>query len=312
MKFPGLLIVGAMKSGTTTLFRDLEAHPGVFFPADKEPGNLGDDAVLTDEGRARYAAMFARARADQIPAEASTAYTKRPDTEGCARRALEVCGPDTRILYIVRDPVKRLLSHHYHEFARGNMPRDIAEAVEKHPELTNYSRYAWQLEPWLEVFGDDRVRVVRFEDYVADRRAMACAVHRFLGLDERPDLVEPEKIHNKGDGKPINTPLWLAITHSWPYRRLLRPLLSSGVKQAFARAVLPKAPPRPPPPGDGLRSELEARFEGWEGHLDGRWLGVSDGGRPTDAHAGGESTAESDAGSADRGGATPSGHGTQP
>jgi len=269
VRFPDLLIVGAMKSGTTTLFRDLEAHPGVFFPADKEPGNLGDDEVLTDAGRRRYAAMFARAGSDQVAAEASTAYTKRPDIEGSARRALEVCGPETRIVYIVRDPVMRLRSHHYHEFARGNMPRDIGEAVETHPELVSYSRYAWQIGPWIEAFGEDRVRIVPLEDYVADRRGMSSAMHRFLGLEARPDLIEPEKVHNKGDDKPINTPLWLTITHSWPYRKLVRPLLSAGVKQAFARLVLPKAPPRPPPPDEELSLALVSRFEADERALDG-------------------------------------------
>ena len=268
MTHPSFLIIGAMKSGSTTLYRDLMTHPRVFFPLDKEPCNLCDDHVLTDAGRGEYEALFRRARLDQICAEASTDYTKLPDRPGVPGRALRVLGPELKLIYIVRDPVRRLVSHHYHEYARGQMPADIAEAVERHPELVNYSRYAMQLEPWLEAFGPERIRVIRLEDYVAQRRAHVAAIEAFLGLDPRPELVRTEKVHNKSDGKPVAKGAMGSFSRSGFYRSLIRPLAPVWLKESLRRALLPKAPPRPAGPSDALvdriRGELapdQARFD---------------------------------------------------
>ncbi|MEZ6242469.1 MAG: sulfotransferase [Phycisphaerales bacterium] len=260
MTLPDFLIIGAMKSGTTSLYRDLLTHPRVFFPIDKEPGNLCHDDVLTDAGRARYEKLFERAGPDQLCAEASTAYTKRPTFEGVAERAKQLI-PDAKLIYVIRDPIARLLSHHHHEHVGGHMGADVAEAIEKHHELLDYSRYAMQLDPWRDAFGEGAIRVVRFEDYVADRPGQTARVEEFLGLDPRPELVEVDKVHNKGEGKPVMTSGWRAVTHSGAYRRLIRPLLPIAVKDRLRAALLPKAPAKAPPPSqellDRLRGELE-------------------------------------------------------
>jgi len=258
MTLPSFLIIGGMKCGSTTLYRDLLTHPRVFFPMDKEPCNLCDDHVLTDAGRQEYEALFKRASPEQLCAEASTDYTKLPDRQGVAERAFTVLGPELRVIYLVRDPIKRLISHHHHEYSRGEMPADIGEAVERYPSLVNYSRYAMQLEPWFKTFGSDNVRVVRFEDYIADRPAVVASVESFLGLDPRPELVEVDRVHNKSDGKPVARGAMGRLIRSAPYRRLVRPLIPLGLRGWVQRRILPKAPPRPdPPPTDLVRQILE-------------------------------------------------------
>ena len=66
MKLPAFLIIGAMKSGTTTLYRDLLAHPDIFMPAHKEPSNLCHDRVLDENGLREYAHHFELAKSDQL------------------------------------------------------------------------------------------------------------------------------------------------------------------------------------------------------------------------------------------------------
>ncbi len=260
MTLPDFLIIGAMKSGTTSLYRDLLTHPRVFFPLDKEPENLCSDDVLTDAGRARYEKMFERAGPDQLCAEASTAYTKRPTFEGVAERARKLM-PEARLIYLIRDPVARLLSHHHHMRVEGSMPESLEQAIEEHPELLDYSRYAMQLDPWANAFGADAIRVVRFEDYIADREASAAALQQFLGLDPRPDLVDAQTVHNKGEGKPVTTGPWKAVISSAPYRRLVRPLLPIGLKDRLRAALLPKAPAKAPPPPPELIQRLRRDLE---------------------------------------------------
>ncbi|KAA0217288.1 MAG: hypothetical protein DYG94_01360 [Leptolyngbya sp. PLA3] len=258
MSVPGFLIIGGMKCGSTTLFRDLETNPRIFFPLDKEPENLCRDDVLTPDGLARYEALFARAKPGQVCAEASTAYTKRPDFEGVPSRALRVCGPDLKIIYLVRDPVKRAISHHFHEYARGNMPGDIDQAVREFPSLINYSRYAMQVQPWLETFGRESVCIIRFEDYVSNRVGWCEQICRLLGIEPRSELIETDKVFNRSENKPVMRGPWRLVAHNPLYRKLIRPLLSSDIKDRVRGKVLPKAPPRPAPPSEATIAHIRA------------------------------------------------------
>jgi len=236
-----------MKAGTTTLYRDLMTHPRVYFPLDKEPNNLCDDAVLTDHGRAAYAAHFRRARPDQLCAEASTAYTKIPVYTGAAERARRLLGPGLRAIYLVRDPVARIVSQHHHELTVGRLEviPDINEAVRRTPRYLDYSRYAMQVRPWIEAFGAMNVRIVPFEQYVRDRRGRVAELERFLGLDPRPDLVEAERVFNAADSKPGRTGRLAWLTHSGVYRTLVRPFVGQELRDRVRRALHGRPPPVP-------------------------------------------------------------------
>jgi hypothetical protein len=96
-RLPDFLIIGAMKAGTTSLYRDLLTNPAVFFPADKEPGNLTDDRVLAEAGRREYELLFRGAVEGQICGEASTTYTKEPDLSGAATRTPVITGAKRRV-----------------------------------------------------------------------------------------------------------------------------------------------------------------------------------------------------------------------
>ncbi|MEL6499342.1 MAG: sulfotransferase domain-containing protein [Planctomycetota bacterium] len=242
MRLPDFLIIGAMKAGTTTLYRDLLTHPRVFFPLDKEPNNLTSERVLEDAGRSDYAALFKDARADQLCGEASTAYTKRPTFEGVPERAASLLGEGLRVVYLMREPVARVRSHHRHMRHFGECTTDdLAHAIERHPELIDYSRYAMQLEPWIDALGADRVLPLEMEAYTADRAATVARVQAFLGLDPRPDLVEADKVYNQADGKPVIAGRWRAFQQSGPYRKLIRPLLGVETRARLRAALLPKA-----------------------------------------------------------------------
>ncbi|MCA9297624.1 MAG: sulfotransferase [Phycisphaerales bacterium] len=267
MRFPDVLIIGAMKSGTTTLYRDLAENPAVFFPIDKEPNSLVSDDVLTDEGRAAYAAMFERARPDQICAEASTSYTKNPVFEGAAGRARQLLRPDLKLIYLVREPVARIVSHQHHELtSRKIAERDIDRLVREYPAPLDFCRYAWQAQFWIDAFGPEQLRIVRFEDFIRDRKGVVASLSTFLGIDSRTDLVDPEANYNKSEGKPRARGFLRAVNQSPAYRRVLRPLLSAKVREKIRHRILPKAPPRPDPPSratiefiyDTLGDDLEA------------------------------------------------------
>lgn len=240
MALPGFLIVGAMKAGTTSMFDDLRTHPDVFGPADKEPGNLCRDDVLTPEGQRAYEQLFDGA-GERVCFEASTYYTMHPRHRGVPERAVRLLGDGLRAVYLVREPVARTVSHHLHALNADDTPADIDRAVREDTRLIDYSRYASQIAPWREALGDDRVCVVQFEHYVANRAETAALVQAFLGLDPRPDLVDPSRASNASGTKAVHTGMTRRIAQSSAYRRLVRPLLPGGLKRRLGGAVMKAA-----------------------------------------------------------------------
>lgn len=256
MRFPDVLIIGAMKAGTTSLYMDLTQHQRVFFTDDKEPHALCSDEVLSDAGRRAYADYYRRAEPQQLCCDASTAYAKRPDYDGVAERAGQLLPPDYKAIYLVRHPLERIVSQHHHEFTMGLVGPSIDEAVAEHARYVQYSSYAYQLRPWVDAIGMERIAVVRFEDYVARRQEVVGDLLRFLGLDAEDYRAEADKVYNRSVGKHAKNRFWNRIQGSQAYRRFVRPLIPLGLRLKLYQWILPSAPPRPAPP----RPETVARL----------------------------------------------------
>ena len=241
---PDFLVVGAQKSGTTTMWEDLRAHPDVEM-SDKESNGLLDPAVTTPEGRRRYAAAFGAHRAGALRGEVCTTYTMLPVHTGVVERATAL-NPGLRVLYIVREPVSRVVSHHHHDLALRLCDPDIDVAIRSHPPLLDNTRYATQIRPWIGALGRERVLVVRFEDYVADRGAGIGLIHDFLGLPQRS--LADTAVHNASAGRRVAVGAWGSLSQSAAYRRLVRPLVPERVRRRLMGAVLPEGPERPAAP----------------------------------------------------------------
>jgi hypothetical protein len=240
---PGFLVVGAQKCGTTTLFEDLRSHPDIYVP-DKESSGLLDPRLPEPAAVEGYRALFSAARG-RLAGEVSTEYTMLPAND-VATLAREVIGP-ARILYVVREPVARTISHHHHYYAAGLMSDDIDSDVPRHPELVDNSRYAMQIEPWLRAFGPSAVKVIRFESFVADRQTTADEVFAFLGV-RAWTLPAADRVHNAASDKVVAVGTWQRVSESPLYRHTLRRVLSEPVRRRLLGLVLPKAKPRPPAP----------------------------------------------------------------
>jgi len=234
---PDFLVIGAMKAGTTTLYHDLRRHPHLFLP-EKEIGALGSDDVLTATGARRYGDVFAGRRPGQLAGDVSTTYAMAPTIEGCARRAHKLSGGDLRIIYLVRDPIERILSHHHHERQQGTVTVGIDQAVRTDERFIAYSQYARQLRPWIEVFGLERISIVALEDYCQAREATIAELCASLGVEADAAKVDGQ-IHNASAGKATVTGMWRAVRDNGVYRRFVRPLLSPEQRTRFRHVVLP-------------------------------------------------------------------------
>lgn len=248
MRFPDFLIIGAMKAGTTTLYADLDTNPEIFFPSLKEPAYLHSQRVMSPAGRKEYASHYRAATPEQRCGDASTSYTMLPLFPGVPGRARALLGSGLRVIYVVRDPVARIVSHHYHALRRREASPDINHSVRGDHRLLAFSRYAAQLAPWLRALGPDAVRVMCFEQMVKDRGRTAAGLSEFLGVTPRPELVNADVVFNRAEGLPEVSDLWTRVQHSRAYRYGLRNLMSDDLRAWFTRALLPRAPMRPPPP----------------------------------------------------------------
>lgn len=258
---PTFLVIGAMKAGTTTLYRDLLSNAHIFFPVDKEPEALVSDDILTDDGLARYASLFQKAERAQARGEASTAYAKVPTYEGTAGRAREVLGPELRIIYMVRHPVDRIESQHYHEYAAGLVGPDVNEEVKEDDRYVAYSSYAEQLRPWLDNFDSPNIKVVKFEHYVTNRAEVVEDISRFLGVPPQVEGIDATaRYRSRSEVRLVSGP-WRAIQGSFLYRNVVRPTLNIETRRRLRHALLPSAGAQPSSLSEATRSWLWEQLE---------------------------------------------------
>lgn len=251
MKHPQVLIIGAMKCGTATLYNDLCSQAALHLP-DKELNVLSEAQISAAEATRRYEALFGGTRPQQVGVDLSTTYTMLPDRQGVARLAREVCGPETKIVYLVRDPLRRAVSHHFHMYSRlvdsDRMESDVNLSVARHPQIVEYGRYWMQLEPWREQFPDKQIRVILFEEYIENREATIASLCDFWNVEFTTGTIDAERIYNQSEDKPVLNRFWASIHAASWYRKAIRPLVPQGMKQALRETVLPKAPARPMAP----------------------------------------------------------------
>lgn len=173
------VVIGAQKSGTTTLASQLAASSDVSFCAKKEPGFFNRHEP---EGGAleEYHRLYDK-RSDGLQGEASTMYTFLPEYPDTHDRLYRY-NPKLKLIYIMRDPVERIASHLAHRVLRGRVRRPVVDEVLGDPTYVNRSRYGVQLRPYLRRFGPDAVLPLVFEDFVASPGVVLERVQRFLGI----------------------------------------------------------------------------------------------------------------------------------
>jgi hypothetical protein len=243
------LVIGAMKAGTTSLFNDLVKNPAIHLP-EKEPSYLTRYSVA--EARAAYARLFHAARGDQLVGDASTGYSMIPRYTGVPERAAACFGSEVRILYLVRNPIHRALSHHYHALSYGEAHPDPSIALRNDPNFLAVSRYAIQLEPWLAVFPHDQIRVIVAEEYYAARRKTIAEICGFLSVACTAEMEGAWD--NRGEDRRVGR--WNIVRRSRWYRRHLAPRIPGALRAGATKLFLRAGPPRPHPPSLDCLEEL--------------------------------------------------------
>jgi len=229
--FPDVLVVGAQRSGTTTVYDLLNQHPEVR-PARTKEVHYFD--LHHARGPAWYRSNFplhwGSSPRTWLTGEASPFYLFHPLAAERARAEV----PDARLIAVLRNPVDRAYSHYQHERAKGREPLPFVSAIHEEPEriasgwrravagapptdrsLRSYSylargRYAEQLARWLEHYPAEQLLVLRSEDLFAQPHEVMATVFTFLGLADFPAL-EARRL-NERSYDPLDTGVRTELT----------------------------------------------------------------------------------------------------
>jgi len=213
-KQPNLIIIGAQKSGTTSLHNYLNNHPEIFMSNFKEPGyflNQTDELVdyttrrklrlnLNDDDLLKI--MKIEYRGEKWFGESSTYYSMSPYFGDEASKNIRNRSPDSRIIYIVRDPISRIVSQYLwgrqNNFTQGEFEYVFKKRL--HTFLA-ISSYAQQLKRYLNNFERDRILVIKFEQMIKNPKRETERVFEFLGLNSGKAFHEKFDNHNKSRGR---------------------------------------------------------------------------------------------------------------
>ena len=173
------MIIGAMKCGTSTLAKILDQHPDISVARGKEPHYFAFGDWKANLGA--YHALFDPAK--KIWCDASTSYTCYPEFNLQIWRDIFEYSPHVKFIYLVRDPVDRVLSNYMHLYERGYTNYSLKEALVKVPSILTRGRYYTQIVPYIESFGRDAILILDFDDLKDHPKELVEQVCNFLAID---------------------------------------------------------------------------------------------------------------------------------
>ena len=246
-QLPNLIIIGSPKCGTTSLYYYLGLHPEIFMSREKEL-NFFMEERNWHRGLDWYQAQFETSRKVSVWGEASPGYTHHPVFQGVPQRMHSVV-PGARLIQIVRDPMKRHLSHYFHQLRLGNIEAGRFDD----DYIVMPSLQCLQLELYLQYYKQEQILVLSQKELERNRAETLRRVFRFLEVDEFFESPKFSRILNEsaamnstgyslmkaieraGGGTsilPSNLKVQIRKALLWPFSRPVeRPMLDRELEQ---------------------------------------------------------------------------------
>jgi hypothetical protein len=225
MTMPNFLLIGAAKSGTSSLYYYLKQHPQIYMPASRDnkepdfftlegesPERLGPNGLFVMKNAvttlAEYQQLFKDVNDEVAIGEASTSYIYSQKAPERIHHHI----PSAKLIAILRDPVERAFSHFLFSLSNGREPiPDFEKTLQAEPErIAKGWSFQWhhqqrgfycqQLKRYYDTFGSSQIRVYLFEDILQRPNQLCQDIFEFLEVD--PSFTpQTQKQHN-----PTNVP----------------------------------------------------------------------------------------------------------
>ena len=267
-RLPDFIIIGAMKSATSTLHNQLSAQPGIFMSSPKEPNFFSDDDIY-NHGLSWYSGLFSYANARDICGESSTHYTKLPDYSDTIQR-LKAAIPRPKLIYVMRHPVDRLISHYMHQWSEGVISCDINQAIDRYPELVDYSCYGMQITPYLEEFGHKAVLPLFFDDLKKNKDRALNRVGTFIGCTQPLIWIDDLAQDNQSNQRIRRFYGYELLINSRPMAWLRKNLIPQAVRNRIKKRLTMQQRPQI---SDVQREHITEIFDR-DLKVVGDWLGI--------------------------------------
>jgi hypothetical protein len=261
---PNFLVIGAMKTGTDSLWQYLRHHPDVFMSELKEP-----DFFIAERNWGRgidwYRRLFRDAGGAAAIGEASTGYSKFPRYGGVPARIARFL-PQARLVYVVRHPVERIQSQYVHNVLVEKERRPISKAVLEDRSYVDFSSYTMQIQRFLEHFPRDALLVITSEGLRADREATVARVLTLIRVEPSlPPGVRGQEFHRTAEKRVARS--GFELLKKVPGYSAVSRLVPAGAKRATSelrtRGIDPAVFVLP----DAVRTELGDRLRDDVGRL---------------------------------------------
>src|SRR5699024_5423779 len=249
--FPTFIIIGAMKCGTSSLYHYLSLQPQVGMSDIKEVDYFIAENNF-DKGQEWYHARF---EGDyEAYGEASPNYSKAHYFKRVPERMHKLL-PNIKLIYLVRDPIERIISHYMHNYSEGREHKPIEEVLYnmKDNHYIMCSRYYWQLQHYLRYYSEVQLLVSPSYKLRDERNETLQQIFNYIWVDSSfySSAIEEEK--HQGSQR-LQKGRWRRIVLESPVIKALKGLVPDGIKEPVKKAK------RPPIERPTLDTDLKKRL----------------------------------------------------
>ncbi|MCA0995108.1 sulfotransferase family protein [Alloyangia pacifica] len=266
---PNLFLIGAGKCGTTSLHAYLSQHPDITGSTEKEPSFFVENEELRERQLMEsmrpeatdldaYLGLFAHGPHAKYRMEASPSYSSYPVFSGIPER-IAAASPDAHIIYMVRNPVDRAISHYWQDRKILKENRTALEALSDPENIYTYtSDYKRQLDRFRPYF--DKIQIITSEDLRNRPQEVLSGI--YARLDLKTFEIDESELRERNTTPPTTRqarhPLLTQIRDTKMWNHLRSRMPKSAV--SAVRRVAVKDVPREIENEAELRELLAARF----------------------------------------------------
>ena len=217
---PEVIIIGAQKSGTTSLFSYLTQHPQIRAPLRKEIHYFGDKFINGTEWYRGHFPPERRLSRGQVTFEGSPSYLFHP----LVPERLAVLLPKAKLIAVLRDPAERAVSHYFHSKRRGREALSIEDALAqeeqrlaqalanrryddpafRHHSYKRRGHYCEQLERFQAIFPSGQLLILNSDELFTKPELVLRRVAEFIGVDPSFRPTDLAARNTNANRPPVN------------------------------------------------------------------------------------------------------------
>lgn len=189
-----VFVIGGMKCGTSSVHHLLKKHFQVCVTTDKEPSFF---TKRFKKGFDWYKNQFQPQPGNDVLIDVSPSYSMRHLYPNCTEE-MHKYEPNAKIIYLVRDPFARIISHIHHDMLRGRLTtKDIDNWIKADADCLLTTKYFYQIKPYIDLYGKENIKVLQFEELIKSPQTFQDKVYDFIGLENIPAEIKPFNVSEK-------------------------------------------------------------------------------------------------------------------